>query len=234
MPLPSRLPTLAALFASLLAAPLLAATLSPPAVAQTSPVPQLAQADRPTPAERHAETIAGLERYLRSIDTLVSRFTQVSSDGAYAQGQLWLDRPGKMRFEYDEPVPVLMIANGLELLYYDRELQQPTFLPLWETPLWMVLKEEASLTDEIEVLGLREAGGEIEVRVRESDHPDRGQLTLRFEREPLQLKGWTVIDAQGVATEVTLVDPRWGVQVADERFESRDLPNVGLEDSRNR
>jgi hypothetical protein len=133
-----------------------------------------------------AQTIAALEQYLRSVDTLVSRFTQVSSDGGYSQGKLWLDRPGKMRFEYDDPVPVLLIANGLELLYYDRELEQPTYVPLWETPLWMVLKEDATLSDGIEVMGLRTTEQEIEVRVREADHPERGDLVLRFHRNPLQ------------------------------------------------
>jgi outer membrane lipoprotein-sorting protein len=210
-----------ALAAAPLAAAGLAATLAPaPAAAQM----QLTQEDR-------AE-IARMEATLRAIDTLESRFVQVSSDGGYAEGELWLDRPGKMRFEYDDPVPVLLIANGLELLYYDRELEQPTFVPLWETPLWLFLKEDATLTDGIEVMGIRRSQGEVELRVREADHPDRGELVLRFGREPMRLLGWTVVDPQGIATEVSLVDPRWGVQIADDRFESRHLPNVGLEGSR--
>jgi outer membrane lipoprotein-sorting protein len=183
-------------------------------------------------SQQDRQELARLEDYLRGVDTLVSEFSQVSSDGGYAEGELWLDRPGKMRFEYADPVPVLMIANGLELLYYDRELEQPTFVPLWETPLWLFLKEDASLTEGIEVMGLRRSQGEIELRVREAEHPDRGELVLRFAREPVRLLGWTVIDPQGVATQVSLINPRWGVQVAGERFESRNLPNVGLEGNR--
>lgn len=227
---PSRRAALALLSSLAVAAPLAlgAAVAAGPAAAQQQEAAPIALSP-----EDEAE-IARLEAYMREIDTLVSDFVQVSSDGGYAEGTLWLDRPGRMRFEYDDPVPVLMIANGLELLYYDRELEQPTFVPLWETPLWLFLKEDATLTDGIEVLGLRRsgpegAGSEIELRLREAAYPDRGELVLRFGRQPARLLGWTVVDPQGIATQVSLIDPRWGVQVAKERFESRDLPNVGLE-----
>src|SRR3546814_8770255 len=67
--------------------------------------------------------------YLNDIKTLQGRFVQTSSNGAYAEGAVYLDRPGHMRFDYDPPTPVLIIANGLSLLYYDEELKEATFLP---------------------------------------------------------------------------------------------------------
>lgn len=207
------------LFATLILGTVIAA-VAPAAFSQASEPAQLTQQD--------LDDLARLETYLRSIDTLEARFLQVSSDGGFARGALWLDRPGRMRFEYDPPVPILLIANGLELLYYDRDLEQPTFVPLWQTPLWLVLKEDASLTDGINVVGFLRTPGELSVRVRDSGAPGGGELALRFAQEPMSLLGWTVIDAQGIATEVSLVDPRWGVPVDRSRFESRDLPNVGL------
>ena len=192
------------------------------------PVPQAKASEPVQLTAQDREDLARLEAYLRSIDTLEGRFVQVSSDGGFARGSVWLDRPGRMRFEYDDPVPILLIANGLELLYYDRELEQPTFVPLWQTPLWMVLRERATLTEGIDVVGLRRSPAELSVRIREANAPDRGELVLRFAPQPLSLLGWTVIDVQGVATEVSLVDPRWGVSVDSERFESRHLPNIGL------
>lgn len=207
------------LFAILILGTVMAA-VAPAASSQASEPAQLTQQD--------LDDLARLETYLRSIDTLEARFLQVSSDGGFARGALWLDRPGRMRFEYDPPVPILLIANGLELLYYDRDLEQPTFVPLWQTPLWLVLKEDASLTDGIDVVGFLRTPGELSVRVRDGGAPDGGELALRFAKEPMSLLGWTVIDAQGIATEVSLVDPRWGVPVDRSRFESRDLPNVGL------
>ena len=198
------------------------------AFALVGPTPQVEASEPVQLTAQDQQDLARLETYLRSIGTLEARFVQVSSDGGFARGSVWLQRPGRMRFEYDDPVPILLIANGLELLYYDRELEQPTFVPLWQTPLWMVLREKATLTEGIEVVGLRRSPTELSVRIRESDAPDRGELVLRFAPQPLSLLGWTVIDVQGVATEVSLVDPRWGVSVDRERFESRHLPNVGL------
>ncbi|WP_119165161.1 LolA family protein [Algihabitans albus] len=197
-------------------------------VAVAAPVASVRASEPLQLTQQDLDDLERLESHLRSIGTLEARFIQVSSDGGFARGTLWLDRPGKMRFEYDPPVPILMIANGLELLYYDRELEQPTFVPLWQTPLWLVLKEEATLSDGIEVMGFRRSPAELSVRVRDAGAPDGGELVLRFAEQPLSLLGWTVIDAQGIATEVSLVDPLWGVAVDSARFESRGLPNVGL------
>ena len=70
------------------------------------------------------------ERLLNDIKILKAHFVQVSSNGAYAEGEAYVDRPGHLRFDYDPPTPVLIIANGLSLLYYDKELKEATFLPL--------------------------------------------------------------------------------------------------------
>ena len=82
------------------------AVAAPVAAPQASEPAQLTQQD--------LDDLARLETYLRSIGTLEARFVQVSSDGGFARGTLWLDRPGRMRFEYDPPVPILLIANGFE------------------------------------------------------------------------------------------------------------------------
>jgi outer membrane lipoprotein-sorting protein len=64
-----------------------------------------------------------VQSYLNGIRTLASRFQQYSGEGNHATGQLWLERPGRMRFEYDPPVPLLLVANGKNIFYYDKELQ---------------------------------------------------------------------------------------------------------------
>ena len=71
-----------------------------------------------TPEE--AEAVSKVQRYLNGISTLQSRFVQISSNGAYAEGEVFIRRPGRMRFEYDPPHPVLLIADGTNLLYYER------------------------------------------------------------------------------------------------------------------
>src|SRR3546814_9322993 len=97
--------------------------------------------------------------YLNDIKTLQGRFVQPSSNGAYAEGAVYLDRPGHMRFDYDPPTPVLIIANGLSLLYYAAELKEATFLPLWKTPLWFPIRAVVRFDDNVEIVANVEALG---------------------------------------------------------------------------
>lgn len=179
------------------------------------------------------ETLARLVDYLNRIDTLKSRFVQVSSNGTYAEGDLYLDRPGRMRFEYDPPHPALLIANGVTLLYYDRELKQATFLPLWETPLWFLIRDEIDLDDGVELKGIEQGAATIRVTLQLSDDGGEGQVTLVFGDRPLSLHSWEIEDAQGITTQVSLVNPQFGAKVEDSLFEHGDL-NIHFQDRESR
>src|SRR3546814_9698952 len=74
------------------------------------------------------------EAYLNSIDALEARFSQVDSQNKRATGKIYLSRPGKLRFEYDPPVPVLIVANGRFLIHYDRELKTASYINQRDTP----------------------------------------------------------------------------------------------------
>jgi outer membrane lipoprotein-sorting protein len=178
------------------------------------------------------ETLTRLLDYLNRIDTLKARFVQVSSNGAYAEGDLYLDRPGRMRFEYDPPHPALLIANGVTLLYYDRELKQATFLPLWETPLWFLLREEVDLEKGVEVQAIERRAGTIRVTLQLSEDGGEGQVTLVFGDRPVSLHSWEIQDAQGISTKVALVNPDFGAEVERSLFEHGDL-NIHFKDRRN-
>ena len=162
-------------------------------------------------------------RYLNQLSTVRSRFVQVSSNGAYAEGEVIVKRPGKLRFEYDPPHPALMIADGLTLLYYDRELKQASFLPLWETPLWFLIRDEVKLSDKVEVTNVEQGQGALRVTLRDRSLAEGGTVTLVFADDPLSLKKWEVVDAQGIATQVSLLNPQFGVQVDSKAFDYSDL-----------
>ncbi len=172
------------------------------------------------------------EAYLGALDTVQSRFVQVSSNGAYAEGTVFVKRPGKLRFEYDPPHPALLVSNGLTLLYYDRELKQTSYLPLWETPLWFLIREDVELEDALEVTKVSEEAGTLRITVRDRESPDRGVVTLIFKDAPLALKQWEVVDAQGIATQVTLINPRYGAPIDSKMFDygELDLPDLRRED----
>ncbi|HEY9549211.1 MAG TPA: outer membrane lipoprotein carrier protein LolA, partial [Kiloniellaceae bacterium] len=167
--------------------------------------------------------VARVERYLNDIQTLQGRFVQVSSNGAYAEGDIYLDRPGRLRFDYDPPSPVLIIANGLSLLYYDEELKEATFLPLWETPLWFLIREEVRFDENVDIVAIEEALGTLRITLRDPDAPDGGEVTLVFADEPLALKKWELTDPQGIHTQVSLINPVYGEAVDPGLFKYGDL-----------
>ncbi len=187
-------------------------TESAPAAAAPAAVPQ-----------QSTETLARLEAYLNQITTLHARFVQVSSNGAFAEGDLYLDRPGRLRFEYDPPHPALLIANGVTLLYYDRDLEQATFLPLWETPLWFLIRERVDLSDGLEVVDITQGAATIKVTLRSTDDGGEGEVTLVFADRPISLHSWEIHDAQGIVTQVALVNPEFGVSIDRDLFEHGDL-----------
>ncbi len=167
--------------------------------------------------------VTRIERYLNDIKTMRARFVQVSSNGAYAEGVVYVDRPGHMRFDYDPPSPVLMIANGLSLLYYDKELKEATFLPLWETPLWFLIRDEVRLDENVEVVAIEQALGILRITLRDPDSPDAGAVTLVFSDGPLVLRKWELTDPQGIQTQVSLVNPVYGEEMDPKLFKYGDL-----------
>jgi outer membrane lipoprotein-sorting protein len=180
----------------------------------------------PTPnaaAEEIAERAATLDRietYLNGLGTLQSEFIQVSSDGTYAQGRVAIAKPGKMRMEYHPPVPVVLISDGTFLVFIDTELDQMSHIPLVLTPAALLLDDDLSFDNpDLTVLNVEHAEGLVAVTVTQSDSPEEGALTLTFEDKPFQLRRWRLVDAQGVTTDVTLLDPRTGIDFDEKLFQ---------------
>ena len=174
------------------------------------------------------QAVLKAELYLNGITTLQARFVQVSSNGAYAEGEVHVRRPGRMRFEYDPPHPVLLIADGINLLYYDKELKQATFIPLWETPLWFLIRKQVDLSGDIEVTDVSLAAGTVRITVQQKGADQTATVTLAFSDQPFALRGWEVTDAQGITTRVSLLNPVYGRKAPDELFEYGDLDVYGF------
>ena len=115
---------------------------------------------------------------------------------------------GRLRIDYQPPVPVLVVADGTFLIYYDRRLEQVSYVPLASTPASILLDDRISLAeDSLVVTGYERAGNLILVTVARADNPGEGSITLGFKENPLQLAEWSVTDAQGIVTLVTLLEP---------------------------
>lgn len=175
-------------------------------------------------------------RYLNDLSTLQARFIQISSNGAYAEGEMMVQRPGRLRFDYDPPHPVLIIANGLSLLFYDREVKQASFLPLWETPLWFLIRERVTLSEDVVVSAVEQSPGALRITLTDKELSEAGSITLVFSDRPLDLKKWEITDAQGILTQVSLINPRYGIEIDPLAFDYSDLEiqsGVGQQPQRN-
>jgi len=158
--------------------------------------------------------LARIEGYLNKLTTMESRFLQFSDEGV-AEGRIYLDRPEHLRIEYAPPVPVLMVASDLILMFHDTELKQTTFLPVSETPAGFLLDDDIKLSGDLTVTEFVRGAQSFRLTLVETNAPDSGSVTLTFEDKPMRLAKWRVIDAQGVAVEVSLLDPRFGVKFDD-------------------
>ena len=157
-----------------------------------------------TPADQG--WVARVQDALNAITTLKARFLQIAPDGATTQGTAWLDRPGRMRFEYDAPSPLLLVANDGEVVFRDRKLDQVTTVPLDRTPLGLLLAPHITFSGDVTVTGFTQRPGQIQLTLERTSSPADGGLTLVFSDQPFALRSWTVLDAQGRETRVDLYD----------------------------
>lgn len=199
---------------TLILAPLLLAPA--PLHAQPRPAPL-------TPTDR--ADVARIEAYLNGVHTLHGRFLQVAPDGRTSEGQLWLQRPGRMRFQYDPPSPFLLVGGNGLLVFNDRQLNQTSNIPLNQTPLGLLLQDNLRLAGDVTVTGIARMPGQIQVSMVRTASPQDGTLTLIFADNPLVLRQWTVIDAQRQETRITLYNVELGgsfdqklFQFVDPRF----------------
>lgn len=156
-----------------------------------------------------------IEDYLNAISTMSSRFMQVTDRGHFAQGEFLMARPGRMRIDYDPPVPVLIVSDGTWVMYKDEELDQLSHMPLSQLPASMFIGEHVDFFgDALLITNFENEAGVQRLTLQRADDPMEGALTLVFEAKPLQLKKWSVVDAQGTTTTVSLLGPKFGDKLA--------------------
>ena len=162
--------------------------------------------------------IKRIETYLNNIKTLRAKFLQVSSNNTFATGTVLLQRPGKIRFEYDPPSPMMMIADGLFLYVIDKELEEASNLWLGNTPIGFLLDEEIKLSGDIKIIKFSRRANVLLASLVRSEDADAGKITLIFSDKPIELRKWVVTDVKGIKTTVTLDNMRQGLKFNPKLF----------------
>ena len=150
------------------------------------------------------EDIKKVEKYLKNLKTGRARFVQTTHDGTQLVGTFYLQRPGKLRFEYDPPIEDFVVADGVFIYFYDAELGEQTNAPIGQTLADFFLRKDLELDGDITVDEIKRGGGFLQVKLIQTADPDAGSLTLGFKEEPFELNKWRVVDGQGLITEIEL------------------------------
>ena len=176
----------------------------------------------------HAQTgVPEIEQYINSIRSLQARFVQSNPNGSIIQGTLYLRRPGRMRFEYDAPSQLKIVADGTQVTLWDPATRDFGQWPIGWTAASFLVKEPLRLAGDLTVQALqRGSDGLLNVTVVQTRKPQEGKIIVRLAENPLALRGWSIIDNRGNKVDVTLVDVRSGVQLADSLFRY-DGPDAG-------
>jgi outer membrane lipoprotein-sorting protein len=159
--------------------------------------------------------------YLTSIRTMYARFQQVSAGSGTASGQLWMARPGRMRFEYDPPSPILLLADMFYVYYVDKELAEMSKVGLKSTPAWLLLRDPITFSDLV-VTRFDRSANALRITVVEKAEPDSGSLTMVFSDQPLAFRQWTIVDQQRKATTVSLSNAQFGIALDPKLFVYQD------------
>lgn len=175
--------------------------------------------------------VADIERYLNGIDTLEARFSQVAPNGTLSSGKVYIQRPGRLRFDYDPPSRIRLVAPGdWRLVFYDASIGQVNVIPISQTPLGILLDSDISLDDDVTVTDVQRGSGEVAITLVRNGAEDQGAVTLVLGERPLALRRWSVVDAQGLTTHVLLEDVETGGRIDPELFRWRNPKVFGLPD----
>ena len=169
----------------------------------------------------HAEKIGleALSGYLNGLTTMQAPFTQVNADGTISTGTLSIQRPGRVRFEYDPPDRSLVMAGGGQVAIFDAKSNQPPEqYPLSRTPLGLILTDDVDLRRERMVVGHVEQDTTTRLALQDPDHPEYGTIELVFTADPVDLRQWVITDDLGSQTTVILGEKQQGVALPASLF----------------
>ncbi|WDI32896.1 outer-membrane lipoprotein carrier protein LolA [Hyphococcus flavus] len=172
--------------------------------------------------EEDDDTVAeNLISYIENLDTLNGDFTQIAPSGAISSGKFYLRRPGFLRFEYNPPTPLLIVANGGLVYVRDQDLETTDSYPVGKTPLKFLLSREID-RDDAKIVSVDRGVDNVAVTFSSTNEETEGELTLIASAPEFDLRRWIVRDAQNGITVVTLDNVKVGERLDRELFRAPD------------
>jgi outer membrane lipoprotein-sorting protein len=175
----------------------------------STPAPVVPSPNSPfTPAQQ--AVLANISNRFNSFDTMEGQFIQIGPHGEQSEGVFFIDKPGKIRFQYKPPVKLDVISDGSSVAIRDNRANTQDLYPLSKTPLRYLLDDRIDLTSSKVVDRMREEADLVSVDITEKGALVKGKLTLIFDRDTYELRQWIVTDAQGLTTSVAIYNTTTG------------------------
>jgi len=187
-----------------------------------------------TPMQAAALPLSELSRYLNTLGSAETDFTQINPDGSVSTGRIIINRPGKVRFEYAPPDRSLVLSDGQMVAVFDpKSNQPPEQYPLSRTPLNLILGRDIDLSRARMVTRHREDGATTRVTAQDPQHPQYGTIEMVFSANPTTLRQWIITDDSGSRTTMILGDLRKTGAMSSNLFDiDREAVNRGLKTDR--
>lgn len=150
------------------------------------------------------EDIERVKAYLNAITTMRADFIQIAPNQAVSSGTLLLQRPGRIRFDYADPSPLLIVGDGKVINLIDYELRQVSRWPIKKTPLRPLVSADIVFGEDVDIVGVARDARAIGVKLIDPKNKRDGSLHLIFSRQPFALRRWEVTDPQGQITIIAL------------------------------
>ena len=176
----------------------------------------------PSPVIAQASELAAVQAHLQALSTMIADFTQTDRDGRVLTGVLTIKSPGKLRFQYQKGVPILIVAEGGALTFIDYSVRQVQRWPIKNSPLGVLLDPSRDLSRFAKVVPSTNPRV-LSVDAADPKHPEYGRINLVLARQAngpagLVLQGWVALDSQNNRTTIRLSNQRYGQQVNDSTF----------------
>jgi outer membrane lipoprotein-sorting protein len=173
------------------------------------------------------EIVDRANAYFTGLSTLVADFTQVGGDGRRLGGTLYLQRPGKIRFEFDPPATLEVIADGTSVAVRDKKLLTQDMYFIQQTPLKFLLREKVDLGGDIAITGISSEANSVRLNLEDkSTLGGTSRITLYFDPEMKNLTQWRIVDPQGFQTVLTLNKVDRGKPIDQSLFRIPNAPNI--------
>ncbi len=176
-----------------------------------------------SPSEQRAD-LDRVAASLNSIHAIQGGFVQIGPSGDVDQGTIYLDKPGRVRFEYDPPNPILVVSDGHSITVKNSNLNTVDHYPLLGSPLNVILGEDVSLRNNPRIVDVRHDDDNIIVDVKTNAAALRPNLSITFSGQNFELRQWTIIDAQGLPTTVALREVKRVDSLPDSLFKPEEAP----------